>query len=246
MKKNKFILSILLSVMFLIGSLSVVGCGSLDVEKHNNIEENGIIYIDSEQTITLDSRTPLDEGDAAQFKNTITVADIVLSSNLAGKTISSVSYVSESSIQVVLSGKTTSSFSGKYAEGKITVKSNALLSSGDAYCFAYVYKPMMSASMNLSSGNATSKTFTSYYILPYGTFISENVNTDKIKLSTNENGTIEVSLSSNELSITVSNFDTTTVAKPTITIDKSVTSFQKDLTVVIGSLYSASDGILLA
>lgn len=106
MKKGKIVSFLSALVLLATAAVFSVACAA-ERERCNNIEVNGSIYIEGEQTIYVSGTTSA-MGDApAVFHSDITVADITLGGAVAGKTIESVSFVSSDEIRIVPYGSFT-------------------------------------------------------------------------------------------------------------------------------------------
>ena len=76
--------------------------------------------------------------------------------------------------------------------------------------------------------------YSSTFVLPYGSFVEEYVNTEYITLP-DTNGTLEVSLTEGALYVRVKGFTLSEgVSYPVVRIAAAVTTFNKDLYVYVG------------
>ena len=234
MKKIK-----IFGMMLAIAAVALIGCVACDGgETLNNIEYNGRIYADGEQTIAVTGTTSA-MGDApAEFQSDVSVGDIKLGGALAKKTVQSVTFVSSDEIQIVLSGEVT--FEGEAAEGKITVSSRALKGGNSSYCIVWVNKPSLSVGSNMSFGSSTNKTISSTLTLPYGSFTTD-ATTEHITLVDSTNGVIEsVELhGERELTITVKDFNPSLgESYPAVRLDACTTTFNREVVVTLGRIAS--------
>lgn len=238
MKKGKIVS--FLSALVLLATVAVfsVACAA-ERERRNNIEVDGIIYIDGKQTIYVSGVTSV-MGDApAVFHSDITAADITLGGAVAGKTIESVSFVSSEEIRIVLSGKVTS-FEGDGALGEVTISARALEGNEDSYGMVRVYKPKLSTKSSLVSGSTTNKKYISTFSLPYGSF-TDYATVENIALVDRTNGVLsKVEVSERELSVTVEQYDTTKgETYPLVRIPANATTFNVEIEVYVGKMLSS-------
>ena len=232
-KFKKLFAPIAISVMFL-PSLFLTGCAE-NVDTHYNLTTNGTVYYDGEQTISL---VPSEYNEyQTTFLSSITKNDISVDGTLKGKNIKNVTYISESEIKLTLDGKVTADSSKSETLGSIQVSHNALKNKANGVASLYVnFKPMMI----VESARVTGRKYVSEYSLPYGSFISENLNTSNIDVPLVDAIDIEL-LAPNKLKIEVDNFtpfeyNGTKVDYPTAKLSANVTTFNKELYVAIGTL----------
>ena len=149
--------------------------------------------------------------------------------SLAGKTVTKVTYNSETSITIVLSG-TTKAAGGENALGCITVKHSGLESSGSSSCLVKVLAPEVRVT-SMSSSQSTKEGSTVYRItaslsLPGGEFTERAVN-GGITLADGVTGELSVTLSEGHLSVTVAHCS---VSAPSLVIDAGATTVGKGTT----------------
>ncbi|MGN1060290.1 MAG: hypothetical protein ACI4QN_01010, partial [Candidatus Coproplasma sp.] len=100
MKLIKKIVAVMATVVCLVGVGIFAACsGEEPSSALQNIEASGYIYVAEEQTIAIEGSTYFLGDEPARFKSTVSASDIVLDSNLSGKTVKSVKYVSEEEIE---------------------------------------------------------------------------------------------------------------------------------------------------
>jgi hypothetical protein len=258
MKKNFFItIALALVMMFCVGQFS--GCfdnddvdGASDV---NELELNGTIYNEGEQSVTL--RIAERAENPTTFKSTVSAAEITFSGVLEGKTIKSVTYVDESSIALTVDGTVTAdnpqaqelgtTVASKALEkelGMITVSKKAFENNKEGNCYLRVnFDPCLNC--NSASCSTYSGIYRSTFTLPYGSYIEENVTLDNINIPiVNDGMTATVSLDADgKLFIEVKGFVATDEFKyPMAQIGANVSTVNKSYLVYIGifNSYSAS------
>ena len=238
MKKGKIVSFLLALVLLATAAVFSVACAA-ERERRNNIEVNGSIYIEGEQTIYVSGVTSA-MGDApAVFHSDITAADITLGGAVAGKTIESVSFVSSEEIRIVLSGKVTS-FEGDGALGEVTVSARALEGNEDSYGIVRVYTPKLSTESNFVVGSATNKQYSSTFSLPYGSF-TDYATVENIALVDPTNGVLsKVEVSEGKLSVTVEQYDPTKgETYPLVRIPANATTFNVEIEAYVGMILSS-------
>ncbi len=232
--KSKSKIVVAVCALLCITTLLFTTACSFGKEALNNVDCMGSIYIDGEQTVVLEGSMSAMGDEAARFKSDISASDITFSGTLTGKKIVSVTYRSEESVQLVLSGKTQGA-SVDDADGMITVSGRATQNGSDSYCYVWVKKPQMITGGGSSSGSSTNKRFTSTFTIPYGTIAANAA--DYITLVNQNNGNIkEVQVvDEHTLKISVENFDPTQGENfPSVKIAAPATSFNVELVVLIG------------
>lgn len=221
---------ILLLALLAVLSITFVACGgdeeSVALSASNNVYSHG------EQTVQL-TFSSLDGGEHT-FEKDIAVTDITVGDGLVGKKVTSVVYVDSNTISITLSGTVTGTVGKDGLSGYISVNGGI---SGRAIGTAYlqVYKPQMTTSGTSSSNIGELHNYSSTFVLPYGSFVKEYVNTEHITLP-DSNGTIEVKLTEKgELYIRVKNFVLSEgITSPVVRIAAEVTTFNKELYVYVG------------
>ncbi len=209
-------------------------------EKVSLSVESGTAYADGDQVISVSLDTA-----GYSFESDISASDISLDGDLVGKSVSSVSYVSSSSIDITISGSITNSFE-KTGLGYINIDGGI---SGNAYGVAAVnvYKTQMHNNLYSVStspkGDGTYQFSASFY-LPYGNFVEEYATTDYVAL-TSDNGEITklYITDTGNLYVHVESFTReTTSSYPQVHIAPEVTTFNKDIYAYVGYMTFPGDG----
>lgn len=235
MKLFKKITTVFTAMVCVLGVCALAACDFDKNEETNNIEVSGYIYIDGQQPLIIEGQPSLNDDEAARFKETITVSDIVLGGELAGKTITNVEYKDESSLVVYLDGK-VNDFEGDSVYCKVTVKGSATENGKNSYGYVILRKPKITC----MGGMYVNQTLKSRLSLPYGEFVTENVTTENITAVAPAGTKVEeVKVSDGDLYVTVSGLADRD-DYPTIIISASVTSFNKQITITL-STYSTAE-----
>lgn len=227
MKRTALVLILVLLATMCITFVACEGEGeSIALSASENIYSHG------EQTVQI-TISSLAGGDY-RFEEDISVADVSVGDGLEGKEVVSVVYENSTTISVTLSGTVTGTVGKEGLLGYIAVNGGI---SDKAVGTAYltVYKPQMSTSGTSSSHVRGLYSFYSTFVLPYGSFVEEYVNTGYITLP-DTNGTLEVRLTDEgELYVRVKDFTLSDgVSYPTVCIAAEVTTFNKELYVFVG------------
>lgn len=244
MTKKKIFAPAIMLVIFALASVLFAGCfDDDDFGSENAFSVSSDIYFDGEQTISI---TPSEYGSkTSTFLETITKSDVTVSGPLEGKTVMSVEYISENEIKVTFSGKVKASepkdSDDTSSIGKIAISRKAIKNgiAGSVY-LRVNYHPKMWCDTSNSSASSVSKTYVSEFSLPYGNFITANVNTTNI-IVPDDNSTVSVSVTVHgKLRIEVSGFtpyeyNGQTYNYPVAKINANVTTFNKELYVTIGN-----------
>jgi len=244
MTKKKFFAPVIMLVILALASVLFAGCfDDDDFETENSFSASENLYFDGEQTISI---KPSDYGSkTSTFLETITKSDITVSGILVGKTVTSVEYISENEIKVTFSGKVKASepkdSDDTNSIGKITISRKAIKNGIAGSIYLRVnYHPKMVCNTSNSSASSINKTYVSVFSLPYGNFITANVNTTNI-IVPDDNSTVSVSVTDDgKLRIEVSGFtpyeyNGQTYSYPVAKLNANVTTFNKDLYVTIGN-----------
>lgn len=221
---------LLLTALFAVMCVTLVACGgegeSVALSASNNLYSHG------EQTVKITFSST--ESGEHVFEEDISVSDVAVGDGLVGKEVVSVVYENSTTISVTLSGTVTETVGSEGLLGYIAV--NGGISdkvTGTAYLT--VYKPQMTTSASSSSNIGSLHNYSSTFVLPYGSFVEEYVNTEYITLP-DTNGTLEVSLTGDgELYVRVKGFTLSEgVSYPAVHIAAEVTTFNKELYVYVG------------
>jgi hypothetical protein len=214
---------------------------SEEESEYYNLTVSGTIYFEGEQTVTLGMSDSSEH--ATTFKDSITVDDITLTGLLAGKTVKSVTYVSATEVTLVVDGTVTTKASdvkdNEY--GVVTVAGKALANTAKGSGYVRVdYAPQFLGGSCTYSTIAGVVHCSTTFTLPYGSFNESNINADHITIVAGE-GTVTASLTEDgALKVAVEGFtpwtyEDVTYNYPVVKIDASVTSFDVDLTVSVGT-----------
>lgn len=190
------------------------------------------VYSHGEQTVQLTFSSSA--GGDYRFEEDISLSDISVGDGLIGKEVVSVVYENSTTISVTLAGTVTGTVGKEGLLGYIAVNGGI---SDKAFGTAYltVYKPQMTTSGTSSSNIGNLHSYSSTFVLPYGSFIEEYVDAEHITLP-DTNGTLEVSLTEEgELYVRVKDFLLSEgVSYPAVHIAAEVTTFNKELYVYVG------------
>lgn len=226
MKKRRIVF---IAAVLLISAL-LTACGSN--EKYHNISAQNNVYSMGAQSVLIEGNSLGSDQPVVKFKQSIAPSDIELGEALDGKTVTKVTYNSESSITVELSGNTKVA-GGADVLGSITVKHSGLESKGDSTCVVNVRAPEIKVSSMMSSKRAKDGVATYNIVatlsLPAGKF-TENAVTENISLADGATGDLSVELAGDILNVTVDNCN---VANPSLDLESEVTTFGKEITVVL-------------
>jgi hypothetical protein len=241
MKKKNLAIAVLSIATVACSAVALAGCG--ETESYYNLYESGTIYYEGEQTVKL-SISEYSENKTT-FKDSVTKDDITLSGVLEGKTVKDVSYVSATELSVVVDGAVTANSTQANDYGTITVANTAMANNATANCLAKVdFNPSVKVVGNSYGSIAGLVNCSSTFQLPYGSFISENVNTDNIIVPADDVEVTTTITDAGNLKITVNNYlpetdengnATDTSKYPVAKISANVTTFNTDLYVYIGT-----------
>lgn len=221
---------ILISLAIVLTATVLTACGGSGQITYQNIAAQSNPYSMGTQSILIEASSQNADAPSVKFKQGISPSDIELGQALEGKTVTAVTYHSETSITVVLEGNTkTAGGDGVY--GTITVKHSGLESEGSSACTVNVRPPEIQV-VSLTSSRKTVDGVTTYSLtaklnLPVGTF------TDKaeecIVFADGVTGELTVTRSDDgTLSLTVKNCNT---VNPSICLDADATTIGKDVSV---------------
>lgn len=229
--------NILIVIMAFFVSAIFVSCGS-NTEYYNIAAENNVYSIGT-QSILINSSSLNDDAPVAVFKSSISISDIELKEGLEGKKVTKVTYNSETSITIEVSGNTKVEVKEEQ-EGKITIKQSGLESKGNSSCYILVIAPELYVSSFRQS--AIKKDGVVVYniiatiTLPVGEFI-ESSDTEGITLALEATGKLTTEFSKSSVTITIENCN---IEKPTIKIAANTTTFGKEITIKLTPGGSAS------
>lgn len=206
--------------------LPLVSCSAF-TEEVPGMKAEGDVHASFESKITLRSADPLTGEGAAVFKSTVTVEDIRLSGALNGKTVKSVTFIDESTLELVLDGKAPLP-EGEDALGQITVLSKALENNYDAIALVDVRRAYMRASSAMTS--SATATFMATYELSAGSFTDAAADASSFRLAEGCDGRIEsVTLENGQLTVRVVGATQT----PELIIDAAATSFNREVHILV-------------
>lgn len=221
---------LLLTALFAVMCVTLVACGgegeSVALSASNNLYSHG------EQTVKITFSST--ESGEHVFEEDISVSDVAVGDGLVGKEVVSVVYESSTTVSVTLSGTVTGAVGSQGLLGYISVNGGISdRATGTAYLT--VYKPQMTTNTSSSSNIGSLHSYSSTFLLPYGSFVEEYVNTEYITLP-DTNGTLEVSLTGEGgLYVRVKDFTLSEgVSYPAVRIAAEVTTFDKELYVYVG------------
>lgn len=167
--KNLF--KVFAGLAIIAGSFSLTSCEGQNTLVYTNT--TGAIYAKGTQTVTISRGSDTD----LAFESTISKSNLSLPSELAGKSIDSVTYVDAGSIQVTLSGSLTSpDTSSSYHYYQITINNDGMVGNNIVNATVTVYSTGPAISATASSYNYSTKdgvttvNASSTYSLPYGNF----------------------------------------------------------------------------
>ncbi|MGN0818289.1 MAG: hypothetical protein ACI4L9_04900 [Candidatus Coproplasma sp.] len=235
MKLSRKIYAVIAALVCVFTLCFALACDDSDSSSAlNNIEGPTFVYVTGEQTFVVEGSTSVMGDEAAQFKSTIKTSDIVLSGALSGMTVKGVNYVSQSEIEITISGN-AAAFDGDKAEGKITVKGSATANGKDSYCIVWVNKPTMYVSGIMSSVSSSKNKYVVTISLPYGSF-TDSATAEHIRLSDPANGTISSITVTEEgkLKIQITDYvKAESTSCPTLIMDACVTTFDVEISIQV-------------
>lgn len=184
-----------------------------------------------------------------KFEKDIAISDISLGSDLAGKTVTNVSYISEDEVQVSVSGTgtITNESDSDYTYVMVNVADHGLTgSSTGEYLITYcTYAPRMSVGSTFRAVKGDYVDASSEYYLPYGNFVESYCTSEYIKPANGVGTVSDVSLENNVLTVEIENGKADEgKIYPCITMDAKCTSFNHAVTIEIG--YSSALADLVA
>lgn len=226
MKKSR----ILVLLAMVLTATVLTACGGGGNVTYQNIVAQSNPYSMGTQSILIEASSQNPDAPSVKFKHEISPDDIELGQALVGKTVTSVTYHSETSITVVLEGNTkTAGGDGVY--GTITVKHSGLESEGNSECTVNVRSPEIqvvsfSSSRKIADG-VTTYSLTAKLGLPAGAFADNAA--ECITLADGVTGKFSVTRSDDgTLSLTVKNCN---ISNPSINLSADATTFGKSISV---------------
>lgn len=220
-KQTAFFLASILLCIFLLFSCS--GGGT-----YFNIKADSNAYSAGTQTIRINAAAQNSDEPTAVFKAGISASDIVLGDALEGKTVSNVTYISASAIDIELSGSTKAK-GGDNALGSVTVKHSGLESDGSSVCHVYVLAPELRCEHFMSFKNVkdgkTTYEITLTLCLTAGEFTAD---ADRhIRLADGIAGTLTAKKDGNTITIEIPD---AAEASPTLVLEADATTFAREVT----------------
>lgn len=222
-----FIFALVLITVFL------SACGG--TKTYSNIAAQSNPYSMGTQSIEIKASTINADEPSAKFKQSISVGDIEIGQALEGKTVTKVTYNSESSITVELSGNAKAA-GGEGVYGTITVKQSGMESKGNSTCTVNLRAAALDVVSMASSkkivGDVTTYNISAKLGLPAGAFTDNAA--EYVSLADGATGDLTAELSDGILVITVKNCS---VANPTLSLKAEATTFAKEIKIklAIGS-----------
>ena len=232
---KKQILFFLASAMLCIFLLSSCDTGD---EIYSNITADSNAYGAGVQTIRITASDLNGDEPTASFRSGISAADIVLGDALEGKTVSKVTYISNSEIEIELSGSAKAKGSDT-ALGSITVKHSGLESDGSSVCHVHVLAPEIRCESVMSAkatkdGKTTCK-ITATLRLIGGKFTPDAAGS--IRLADGVEGTLTTKRDGDD-AILIEITDATE-ASPVIVVGADATPFAEEVTFAVSAFSGA-------
>lgn len=226
-KTRKITALVCLIALALTAVLALTACSPAE---YYNIKA-GVVYKFGEQTLTVEIDS--NSEDKTTFLNTISASDITFGDKAKGRTAKSVTFVSDTTIKVVVEGVVEAKATGEY--GKVTISANAMANKAISHCYVNVSTPQIKVTTASSSTNPSRHSST--LALDAGYFTQANITLDNISI-TNGTGTLTATYNQDgTVSLKVTDF----VASSTDT--HPVVKFA-DNTNTIGSSFSVTVGVL--
>ena len=227
---KKQILFFLVSALLCIFLLSSCDTGD---EIYSNITADSNAYGTGVQTIRITASDLNSDEPTVSFKSGISAADIVLGDALEGKTVSKVTYISNSAIEIELSGSAKTRGSDT-ALGSITVKHSGLESDGSSVCHIHVLAPEIRCesvmSARTSKDGRTTYKITATLRLIGGEFTSDAAGS--IRLADGVDGTLTAKKDGDVIVIEITD---ATEASPVIVVGADATHFAGEVTFAVSA-----------
>lgn len=232
---KKQILFFLVSALLCIFLLSSCDTGN---DIYSNITADSNAYSAGVQTIRITASDPNGDEPTVSFRSEISAADIVLGDALEGKTVSKVTYISNSAIEIELSGSAKAKGSDT-ALGSITVKHSGLESDGSSVCHVHVLAPEIRCESVMSSkaakdGKTTCK-ITATLRLIGGEFTPDAAGS--IRLADGVEGTLTAKKDGND--VILIEITDATEASPVIVVGADATPFAGEVTFAVSAFSGA-------
>lgn len=207
---------------------SVFALAACSPSEYYNIKA-GVVYRFGEQTLTVEIDS--NSEDKTTFLNTISASDITFGDKATGRTAKSVTFVSDTTIKVVVDGIVESTATGEF--GKVTVSANAMANNAISHCYVNVSTPQIKITANSSSTNPTR--FSSTLALDAGYFTQANITLDNITI-TNGTGTLTVTYNQDgTVSLKVTDFvASSTDTHPVVKFEENTTTIGSSFSVTVG------------
>lgn len=237
MKNSKKLLKLLITSLLvlttLITAFSFTACNAIDSAEESLNVTGTDVRKTGDCTVTITSSVPTDPEELpAIFKSSISVKDISLSEALKGKTVTAVKFISQTEIEVSLSGN-AKDFSGDSDVGCIHISKNALENDYGSCCVVSVFKSNISVTALHSTTHLGVTAYEISFGLSNGSF-TDKATADNIKLAAGSEGTLSnITLKNNNtvLTLCVDNYNPKN--PPTVEMAPSVTTFNVSISMVM-------------
>ena len=228
---KKQILFFLASAMLCIFLLSSCDTGD---EIYGNITADSNAYGAGVQTIRITASDLNGDEPTASFRSGISAADIVLGDALEGKTVSKVTYISNSAIEIELSGSAKAKGSDT-ALGSITVKHSGLESDGSSVCHVHVLAPEIRCESVMSAKAAKDGKITATLRLIGGEFTPDAAGS--IRLADGVEGMLTAKKDGDD--VILIEITDATEASPVIVVGADATHFAEEVTFAVSAFSGA-------
>lgn len=198
-------------------------------EEYHNIAAKNNVYSMGTQSVLIEASSLGTDQPTVSFKPGISTSDIVLGKALEGKSVSKVTYKSETSITLELSGDTKVA-GGADVLGTITIKHSGLNSKGSSTCLVNVLAPKLQFTAMVSNKSVKDGVSAYKIVATLGLTLGEftdRATAENIKLADGAEGKLSVALSDGNLTLTVEDCN---VANPHVTFGAEVTTIGKQVT----------------
>lgn len=233
---KKQIVFFLASALLCIFLLSSCNTGN---EIYSNITADSNAYSAGVQRIRITASNQISDpsSPSVSFRAGITAADIVLGDALEGKTVSGVTYISNSEIEVELSG-TTNAKGSDTAFGSITIKHSGLESDGSSVCNIHVLPPEIRCESVMST-KTVKDAKTTYRITAVIRIIAGEFSADAeqyVRIADDTAGTLTAKKDGDVIVIEIAD---AAEASPEIVVGANATPFAKEVTFAVSALSGA-------
>ncbi len=188
----------------------------------------GVVYRFGEQKLMIEIDSQSEQ--QTTFLNTIAPSDITFGDKAYGRTAKSITFVSDTAIEVVVEGIVDASATGEY--GKVTISANAMANKAISYCYVNVYTPQITSK---GSSSTNPSRYSSTLTLGAGYFVQANINLNNITLT---NGTGTLTATYNEdgtVTVRVTDFVATTAGQsPVVMFAENTTTIGSPFSITVG------------